>query len=60
MSRKHNTKHPDRGISNYPLRLQARGVSSAGVRMMTLDVLRRRAANRAKALAEGIEVTEDD
>lgn len=27
MSRKHNTKHPERGRSNYPARLSARGLS---------------------------------
>jgi hypothetical protein len=60
MSRKHNTKHPERGRSHYPQRLTARGISSAGVRMMDLDLLRRRAANRAKALEDGVEPQEDE
>jgi hypothetical protein len=60
MSRKHNTKHPQRNRSRYPQRLTARGISSAGVRMMDLDTLRRRAANRAKALAEGLTSEEDE
>jgi hypothetical protein len=55
VSRKHNTKHPDRSISHYPGRLVKRGISSAGVRMMDLDLLRKRAANRAKAIEEGRE-----
>jgi|HubBroStandDraft_5_1064220.scaffolds.fasta_scaffold279422_2 hypothetical protein len=60
MSRKHNCKHPERGVSNYPRRLSDRGVSSASVRMMDLDLLRRRAANRAKALEEGRPPEEDE
>lgn len=36
-SKKHNTKHPSRGVSNYPLRLMARGLSSAQVRMPFID-----------------------
>lgn len=46
MSRKHNTKHPDRSVSRYPDRLAARGVSSAGVRMQSLLVLRKRQLQR--------------
>lgn len=40
MSRKHNTKHPNRGRSHYPERLEARGLSAAPV-MRDLDYLRR-------------------
>ena len=39
MSRKFNTKHPERGRSNYPARLSARGHSKAP-QMPTLDHLR--------------------
>jgi hypothetical protein len=46
MARKHNTKH-SRVRSKYPARLLARGVSSASVRMLDLDQLRKRAARRA-------------
>lgn len=41
MSRHYNTKHPDRGRSHYPERLDARGVTSASCRMRKLDDLRR-------------------
>lgn len=41
MSRKHNTKHA-RSKSRYPLRLKARGVTSAGARMLDLETLRKR------------------
>lgn len=34
MSRKHSTKHLSRGKSNYPRRLEARGVSSAQARQL--------------------------
>lgn len=37
MSTKYNTKHESRGQSNYPLRLQDRGISSAQVRMPFFD-----------------------
>jgi hypothetical protein len=29
MSRHYNTKHPERGVSNYPRRLAARGLSKS-------------------------------
>ena len=41
MSGKYNTQH-HRGLSNYPQRLKRRGVSSASVRMESLDTLRKR------------------
>jgi len=44
MARKHNTKHA-RVRSKYPLRLWARGVSGASVRMPDLDTLQHRANN---------------
>jgi len=40
MSRKYNTKHPNRGISNYPERLRRRGLGKTPV-MVPLDVLKR-------------------
>lgn len=40
MSRKHNTRHPDRGRSRYPLRLEKRGLSRAPA-MPSLDSLRK-------------------
>jgi hypothetical protein len=43
MARKHNVKHPDRGTSNYPARLSARGLSRAPA-LATVDSLRRRQA----------------
>jgi hypothetical protein len=33
MSKKHNTKHASRSLSNYGKRLEKRGESSASVRM---------------------------
>lgn len=42
MSKKHNTKHHQRGQSKYPQRLKGRGVSSASVRMENLETLQRR------------------
>jgi hypothetical protein len=42
MSRKYNTKHLERGVSNYPARLSARGVRRSAVAMRDLDVLRNR------------------
>jgi hypothetical protein len=48
LSRKHNTKHPDRSISHYPDRLAARGVSSASVRMQPLPSLRKRQLQRTE------------
>lgn len=39
MSGKHNTKHPDRSRSNYPERLEARGLSKTP-EMASLDYLR--------------------
>lgn len=39
MSRKHNTKHPERGRSGYPARLAARGLSKAPT-MATVEHLR--------------------
>jgi hypothetical protein len=41
MSRKHNCKHPNRGISNYPERLRRRGLGKSPV-MEPLEVLKRR------------------
>ena len=40
MSRKHNTQHQDRGRSNYPARLAARGLSKAPA-LADVDQLRR-------------------
>lgn len=37
MSKKHNAKHLSRGNSHYPERLEARGESSATVRMPFYD-----------------------
>jgi hypothetical protein len=46
VSRKHNCKHPERGPGNYHLRLAARGVSSAKVRMETAAALAARQRKR--------------
>ena len=46
MTRKHNTKHPDRGWSNYKHRLAKRGLTNTQVRMEPLEVLRRRQERR--------------
>lgn len=45
MTTKHNTKHPDRKRSNYPLRLAARGLSKSP-RLEELEVLERRQIRR--------------
>lgn len=45
MSRKYNTKHPERGRSNYPARLTARGLSKTPV-MGDLDYLRNKQIRR--------------
>lgn len=41
MTRKYNTKHPERNRSNYPSRLEARGLSKAP-QMPTLESLRKK------------------
>jgi hypothetical protein len=46
MARKHNTKHPDRGTSNYPARLSARGLTRTPA-MATVESLRKRQATPA-------------
>lgn len=46
MSRKYNTKHPNRARSNYPARLEARGLSKAP-QMPTLEYLRRHQATES-------------
>lgn len=46
MSRKHNTRHPERGRSNYPRRLGARGLTKAP-QMPSLDNLRRKQIREA-------------
>lgn len=48
MARKHNCRHA-RSASRYPDRLQARGMSSASVRMPDLETLRRRQFRRDDA-----------
>lgn len=50
MSRKNNTKHPERGRSRYKERLAARGVKGPAVRMVDVEVLRRRQDGRAAGL----------
>jgi hypothetical protein len=42
MSGKYNRKHPQRGRSRYPERLEKRGVTGVTVRMEDLKTLRRR------------------
>jgi hypothetical protein len=51
-SRKHHTQHDERGKSNYPLRLQDRGLSKAPV-MASLDGLRHRQAWMTVYVARG-------
>lgn len=46
MSRKCNTKHPDRGASNYPQRLAARGLTKTPT-MASVESLRKRQASPA-------------
>jgi hypothetical protein len=41
MSRKYNTKHPERGTSNYPARLHNRGLGKSP-EMPTLEALRKK------------------
>lgn len=41
MSKKHNTKHPNRGLSNYPERLRKRGLHKAPM-MASLAELKKR------------------
>lgn len=45
MSRHHNTRHPDRGRSNYPARLAARGLNKAPA-LEAVDNLRSRQERR--------------
>ena len=45
MSRHHNTRHPERGLSRYPQRLAARGLTKAPA-MPTLENLRARQERR--------------
>jgi hypothetical protein len=51
MARKHNTKHPDRGRSNYPARLSARGLGKTPA-MTDVETLRSRHANRIKSTGQ--------
>jgi|SRR5579872_7029202 len=44
MSRKYNTKHPARGISNYPERLARRGLNKAPSMMSPRDLKNRQGA----------------
>lgn len=41
MSKKHNCKHPNRGLSNYPQRLKKRGLHKAPM-MASLAELKKR------------------
>lgn len=45
MSKKRNTKHPDRGRSNYPNRLVKRGLSKTPS-MESIETLRKRQERR--------------
>lgn len=45
MSRKHNTKHNERGTSNYPRRLKRRGLAGTPV-METVEALQKRQDKR--------------
>lgn len=57
MSRKHNTKHPDRGRSNYGRRLEARGLSHAPV-MADVIYLRRKQTREAAEQESGLRPAE--
>lgn len=48
MARKHNTKHFGRGRSNYPKRLEARGLSKAPT-LAPVEQLRNRQLRRVEA-----------
>ena len=58
MSRKHNTKHEERGTSNYPLRTRVFAIGHSRV-MEGLETLRKRQGNRVKATCGLSHVHED-
>lgn len=53
MSRKHNTKHPNRGLSNYQDRLARRGLHKTPA-MEPLSVLKRRQKDIAPIPADRV------